>query len=158
VSAGSLFLKGYLRLLTRAGVYMSSVLLVFLFAEIPREGWIDDICINLYLVVSSVVLVLGIRVTRRDLFRVTPQDLLIVFFALVVPNLTSQYLAQYPIGEIVFRLLVLFYITEFLLNKEQIASGIEDGSVKITDFINKLLRFSSLLCLLILVLRGQYWW
>ncbi|MGI9385971.1 MAG: MraY family glycosyltransferase [Methyloligellaceae bacterium] len=158
VSAGSLFLKGYLRLLTRAGVYMSSVLLVFLFAEIPTEGWIDDFSINLYLVVSSVVLVLGIRVTRRDLFRVTPQDLLIVFFALVVPNLTSQYLVQYPIGEIVFRLLVLFYITEFLLNKEQIASGIEDGSVKITDFINKLLRFSALLCLLILVLKGQYWW
>ena len=158
VSAGSLFLKGYLRLLTRAGVYMSSVLLVFLFAEIPRESWIDDFCINLYLVISSVVLVVGIRVTRRDLFRVTPQDLLIVFFALVVPNLTSEYLTQYPIGEIVFRLLVLFYITEFLLNKTQRTGDQSDDSLEATRFTAGLLRYSSLVCLLILVVRGQSWW
>jgi len=156
--AGTIFLRGSWRLLTRAGVYMSSVVVVFLLGDMPDGDWINDFTINAFLVVASAGLVLGIRVTRRDLFRVTPQDLLIVFFALVVPNLTSEYLTRYPVGEIVFRLLVLFYITEFLLSQEQHGRDRDSQVDKLMRFINRLLRYSALICLSILVLRGQLLW
>jgi len=156
--AGSVLLRGIQRWLSRAGVYMSSVMIVFMLAERPSEGWINDFTIDFVLILMSVVLVIGIRTTRRDLFRVTPQDLLIVFFALVVPNLTSNYIVQYPVGEILFRLLVLFYVTEFLLNKDSREHHGEDKAREMALYINRLLRYSALVCLLILVVNGERLW
>ena len=153
--AGSILLRGSQQWLSRAGVYMSSVMIVFMLAERPEGGWINDVTINSLLIVMSVVLVIGIRVSRHDLFRVTPQDLLIVFFALVVPNLTSNFIAQYPVGEILFRLLVLFYVTEFLLNKDSGGHHAEEQAREQSLYINRLLRYSALACLLILVLNGE---
>jgi len=156
--AGSVLLRGSQRWLSRAGVYMSSVMIVFMLAERPNGPWVNDLTINILLIFMSVVLVLGIRTTRRDLFRVTPQDLLIVFFALVVPNLTSNYIVQYPVGQILFRLLVLFYVTEFLLNKDGRGHRAEEHAQRMTLYINRLLRYSALICLLILVVRGDRLW
>ena len=156
--AGSVLLRGSQRWLSRAGVYMSSVMIVFMLAERPDGPWVNDLTINLLLVFMSVVLVLGIRTTRRDLFRVTPQDLLIVFFALVVPNLTSNYIAQYPVGEILFRLLVLFYVTEFLLNKDSRDHRDEVKARRMALYINRLLRYSAIGCLVLLVINGERIW
>lgn len=153
--AGSILLRGSQRWLSRAGVYMSSVMIVFMLAERPDIRWINDMTINGMLIVMSIVLVIGIRVSRHDLFRVTPQDLLIVFFALVVPNLTSNFIAQYPVGEILFRLLVLFYVTEFLLNKDSLGHHAEERVKEQSLYINRLLRYAALVCLLILVLNGE---
>jgi UDP-GlcNAc:undecaprenyl-phosphate GlcNAc-1-phosphate transferase len=153
--AGSILLRGSQQWLSRAGVYMSSVMIVFMLAERPDGLWINDVTLNSLLIVMSIVLVIGIRVSRHDLFRVTPQDLLIVFFALVVPNLTSNFIAQYPVGEILFRLLVLFYVTEFLLNKDSHGHYAEEKAKEQSLYINRLLRYSALVCLLILVLNGE---
>ena len=156
--AASVLLRGGQRWLSRAGVYMSSVMIVFMLAERSDDTWLNDLTINGFLLFMSAVLVIGIRTTRRDLFRVTPQDLLIVFFALVVPNLTSNYIVQYPVGEILFRLLVLFYVTEFLLNKD--VRGLDDQgrSQRMALYINRLLRYSAIFCLLILVINGDRLW
>jgi UDP-GlcNAc:undecaprenyl-phosphate GlcNAc-1-phosphate transferase len=156
--AGTVLLRGSQRWLSRAGVYMSSVMIVFMLAERSDAGWINDLTINGLLLLMSAVLVLGIRTTRHDLFRVTPQDLLIVFFALVVPNLTSNYIAQYPVGEILFRLLVLFYVTEFLLNKDSRDRYEESQEKEIAMYINRILKYSALVCLLILVINGERLW
>ena len=153
--AGSILLRGSQRWLSRAGVYMSSVMVVFMLAERPESRWINDMTINSLLILMSIVLVVGIRVGRHDLFRVTPQDLLIVFFALVVPNLTSNFIAQYPVGEILFRLLVLFYVTEFLLNKDFRGHHAEERAREQSLYINRLLRYSALVSLLVLVLNGE---
>ncbi len=153
--AGSLLLRGSHRWLSRAGVYMSSVLIVFMLAERPDTYWVNYLTVDGLLIVMSIVLVLGIRVTRRDLFRVTPQDLLIVFFALVVPNLTSNFIAQYPVGEILFRLLVLFYVTEFLLNKDSNGQYEADKKKESALNINRVLKYSAIACLLILVINGE---
>jgi uncharacterized PurR-regulated membrane protein YhhQ (DUF165 family) len=111
--------------------------------------------INALLIVMSIVLVIGIRTSSHNLFRVTPQDLLIVFFALVVPNLTSNYIVQYPVGEILFRLLVLFYVTEFLLSKGSQGRYGEERARRQSLYINRILRISALACLLILILSGE---
>jgi len=155
---GSVLLRGGHHWLSRAGVYMSSVMIVFTLAEKTKGPWINELTINILLLFMSGVLVLGIRTTRRDMFRVTPQDLLIVFFALVVPNLTSNYITQYHVGEILFRLLVLFYVTEFLLNKE--SRGPEDAgkAKRMALYINRLLRYSAIACLLLIVVQGGWPW
>jgi len=156
--AGSVLLRGSHRWFSRAGVYMSSVLIVFMLAEHPDTYWVNYLTINGMLILMSAVLVLGIRVTRRDLFRVTPQDLLIVFFALVVPNLTSNFIVQYPVGEILFRLLVLFYVTEFLLNKDSNGQLEEVKDKETALYINRVLKYSAIACLLILVINGERLW
>lgn len=156
--AAGVLLGGGQRWLSRAGVYMSSVMIVFMLAERVDDSWLNDIFINGFLLFMSAVLVIGIRTTRRDLFRVTPQDLLIVFFALVVPNLTSNYIVQYPVGEILFRLLVLFYVTEFLLNKDVSGPDEQGRSRRMALYINRLLRYSAVACLLILVINGDRLW
>lgn len=156
--AGSLLLRGGQRWLSRAGVYMSSVMLVFMLAEQPDGLLINTWTVNGLLVFMSFVMVVGIRVTRRDLFRVTPQDLLIVFFALVVPNLTSNYIAQYPVGEILFRLLVLFYVTEFLLSRDVRGHYAEESGQKMALYINRLLRYAAVMSLLTMAINGQRIW
>jgi UDP-GlcNAc:undecaprenyl-phosphate GlcNAc-1-phosphate transferase len=156
--AGSLLLRGGQRLLSRAGVYMSSVMIVFMLAEQTDGRWVNDLTINVLLLFMSAVLVLGIRTARHDPFRVTPQDLLIVFFALVVPNLTSNYIARYPVGEILFRLLVLFYVTEFLLNRDATERQDEGKAQRMALYINRLLRYSAVACLLLLVIQGDRLW
>jgi UDP-GlcNAc:undecaprenyl-phosphate GlcNAc-1-phosphate transferase len=153
--AGSILLPGGARWLSRAGVYMSSVMIVFMLAERPDTAWVNDMTINALLIVMSIVLVIGIRTSSHNLFRVTPQDLLIVFFALVVPNLTSNYIVQYPVGEILFRLLVLFYVTEFLLSKGSQGRHGEERAKRQSLYINRILRLAALACLLILVLNGE---
>jgi UDP-GlcNAc:undecaprenyl-phosphate GlcNAc-1-phosphate transferase len=153
--AGSILLPGGARWLSRAGVYMSSVMIVFMLAERPDTVWVNDMTINALLIVMSIVLVIGIRTSSHNLFRVTPQDLLIVFFALVVPNLTSNYIIQYPVGEILFRLLVLFYVTEFLLSRGNQGRYGEERARRQSLYINRILRFAALTCLLVLVLNGE---
>jgi UDP-GlcNAc:undecaprenyl-phosphate GlcNAc-1-phosphate transferase len=153
--AGSILLPGGARWLSRAGVYMSSVMIVFMLAERPDTVWVNDMTINALLIVMSIVLVIGIRTSSHNLFRVTPQDLLIVFFALVVPNLTSNYIVQYPVGEILFRLLVLFYVTEFLLSRGNQGRYGEERARRQSLYINRILRFAALTCLLVLVLNGE---
>jgi UDP-GlcNAc:undecaprenyl-phosphate GlcNAc-1-phosphate transferase len=154
--AGTVLMPGRRRLMIRAGIYMSSVLVVFLLVPLPPNLWFTDFGINVYLAVSSVVLIVAMRVARRDMFRVTPQDLLIVFFALVVPNLSSDYLSRFPLNEMVFRLLVLFYITEFLMNRHLDESLPTVGGGILVRFINWLLRISSVCCLAILAAKGYF--
>ncbi|MDH3702401.1 MAG: hypothetical protein OEU46_13905, partial [Alphaproteobacteria bacterium] len=154
--AGTLLLPGRRRLMIRAGVYMSSVLVTFLLVPLRPNLWFTDFGINVSLAVSSVVLIVAMWLTQRDMFRVTPQDLLIVFFALVVPNLSSDYLLRFPLNEMVFRLLVLFYITEFLVNRQSDESLPKVGGLFLVRSINWLLRISSVFCLAILATKGYF--
>ena len=83
-------------------------------ADRPFLGW----SVAVYLMAVAAVLIVAIRVTRRELFRVTPQDLLVLFLAVAVPNLSGQAVAQYHLREMIAVLIVLFYATEFVLAKD----------------------------------------
>lgn len=150
---GVFLLPGRQRWLSRAGVYMASVLIVFQLAQLPTGHFINEIAVNTFLVTAALILALGIRTAKRHSFAVSPQDLLIVFFALVVPNLTSKYTSSLPIAEMLFRLLILFYVTEFLLSAYN--RGHYDGQLaqRIERNINGLLRYSAILSMLILVFK-----
>jgi UDP-GlcNAc:undecaprenyl-phosphate GlcNAc-1-phosphate transferase len=81
----------------------------------PVLGWV----VGVYLAALAGVLMLAIRVTRREHFRVTPQDLLVLFLAFSIPNFSAEALAQYHLREVVAIVIVLFYATEFVLAKDR---------------------------------------
>lgn len=84
-------------------------------ADRPLLGW----AVGLYLAALAAVLLVAIRVTRREQFRVTPQDLLVLFLAFAIPNFSAEALAQYHLREVVAIVIVLFYATEFVLAKDR---------------------------------------
>jgi hypothetical protein len=84
-------------------------------ADRPLLGWV----VGVYLAALAGVLMVAIRVTRREQFRVTPQDLLVLFLAFSIPNFSAEALAQYHLREGVAIVIVLFYATEFVLAKDR---------------------------------------
>jgi UDP-GlcNAc:undecaprenyl-phosphate GlcNAc-1-phosphate transferase len=152
VIAGILFVPGLTLHLVRAGVYITGVLAVFLLTRMSPESWASDFLINAYCAFAALLLIVGLRLTRRNLFRVTPQDLLIVFFALVIPNLTADIFARLPLTDMAFRLLIVFYITEFLLFRDKQAVFIDKGLLRVTT--GRVLGFASLAVLAFVAVRG----
>jgi UDP-GlcNAc:undecaprenyl-phosphate GlcNAc-1-phosphate transferase len=152
VIAGILFVPGLTLHLVRAGVYITGVLAVFLLTRMSPESWAGDFLINAYCAFAALLLIVGLRLTRRNLFRVTPQDLLIVFFALVIPNLTADIFARLPLTDMAFRLLIVFYITEFLLFRDKQAVFIDQGLLRVTT--GRVLGFASLAVLAFVAVRG----
>lgn len=63
------------------------------------------------------LLVLAIRVTRRDVFRVTPQDVLIGAIVLVAPNLIPSTLLPIHAAQSLMLGVLLFYACEFVLSR-----------------------------------------
>lgn len=87
--------------------------------------------VGLYLVVLTIVLVVAIRVTRRTLFRVTPQDLLILFLAMTVPNLSGEAVREYHLREMVAIMVVLFYAGEFVIAKDPRSRHLVSGAAAV---------------------------
>jgi hypothetical protein len=103
-----------LRLVIYTAASFATYTVVAAIAGRPLLGW----SVAVYLMAVAGALIVAIRVTRRELFRVTPQDLLVLFLALAVPNLSGQAVAQYHLREMIAVLIVLFYATEFVLAKD----------------------------------------
>ncbi|TVS00091.1 MAG: undecaprenyl/decaprenyl-phosphate alpha-N-acetylglucosaminyl 1-phosphate transferase [Rhodospirillales bacterium] len=103
----------------RFAVYLGAAVVAYLIASwhasLPGLGNY----IAFYLAILCVSLAVAIRVTRRDLFSVTPQDLLILFIAVAVPNLSGDALAQYNVGQVAIVFVVLLYGSEFLMRRDE---------------------------------------
>ena len=112
------FVRSRSTVIERVGVYLAVILAAYLFATWQAEAVALRWAVGAYLIGLTGVLVVAIRVTRRDLFQVTPQDLLILFLAFAIPNLSGAALAQYRIGETAVMLVVLFYASEFILTRD----------------------------------------
>lgn len=103
--------------LARVSCYSASVILSYLVAtELQGSSW--QMYIDGFLVALAVVLMLAIRTTRREHFRLDTQDLLILFMVLIVPQLPFNTLDKFAIGSTALRLAVLMYSCEFLLARE----------------------------------------
>lgn len=68
------------------------------------------------LAIMAVILAASVVTCRREPFRVTPQDLLILFVAVVIPNLSGPLFAGSSLTQLAAILVVVFYASEFLLN------------------------------------------
>ncbi len=115
------FLNPWTPAFTRIGVYMAGLIVVFLLAPMTEANTSLDWLISFYLVVLCCVLALAIRVTRRETFQMTPQDLLMLFFVVAVPSLPLEAYIGYPVGSIVLRAAVVFYSCEYVLNRDRLS-------------------------------------
>jgi len=100
----------------RLSTYVAALLIAYLLLSQTPAGWWQPRAADIGVAGLAVALVLAIRITRREQFQITPQDLLIVLFGILVPILAPEVLADLPIGRVAFHLVVLFYATEFLLS------------------------------------------
>jgi len=117
--AAMFLLKSRSLIILRLSTYLASVMAAYLIASWDVDSTAPTWLLGIYLLALTMALILAIRVTRRDLFQVTPQDLLILFLALAIPNLSGSTLQHYQIGEVGIMLIVIFYASEFVLTRDQ---------------------------------------
>lgn len=115
------FLHPWTRLFTRFGVYAAGLFVVFLLAPMTAADRTLDWSVNAYLILLGGVLALAIRLTRRETFQMTPQDLLVLFFVLTVPNLPFDAPPDYSIGAIAVRAALVFYASEYVMSRSRLS-------------------------------------
>ena len=112
------FFRASPAIVTRATGYTASVFVVYLFS-------VSELANNSHLVVDGLLLalalflMLSIRMTRREEFRLDTQDLLILLMVVVVPQLPLAAMDQLSLGQVVLRLAALMYACEFILAKNR---------------------------------------
>jgi UDP-GlcNAc:undecaprenyl-phosphate GlcNAc-1-phosphate transferase len=88
-------------------------------ANSAANGFMDGILVPLHNVLISMFAVFNILVSklsrRRKGFRSTPLDFLVLFIAVVVPNLPDRNLQAYHLGLVAAKVVILYYSCEVLL-------------------------------------------
>ena len=124
----------------KAVVYVLCVLAVY-FIE-SNMAYISEYTevINGYLIILAVAFAIKVRFSAVRSFQITPLDFLVVLLVLLVPNLPEFSGSSMPLGESAFKLIVLFYTTEAVLN--------------IVHRRHDVFRIGVAACLLLVVVRG----
>ncbi len=130
---------------TRIGLYVASVLIVSLITSNSDNFGIADQVVDLFFGLILADMAVFYYLNRSDFFRVTPQDLLVLLFAVVIPNLSPEILGEIPVGRFTFRLIILFYAVELLLNPSNSARDVQSY---------RLFRIAAPLSLLIIGFKG----
>jgi hypothetical protein len=112
----ALFLRPSTYLFTRVGVYVASLLVIV--ALVPLSDRYAGVywLVHIWLGLLAIATLVGIRAIRGVSFQVTPQDLLVGFFALAVPVLPEEVFAGLPAGFLVISAVILFYACEYLIS------------------------------------------
>lgn len=102
--------------LFRVVLYSTSVFLAYLMVaaqlQPPESYWLI-----VYLATLIASLVMAIRMTRKQDFSLTTQDLLILLVVVFLPLLPFEIMEQYAIGQIALIVAGLMYAGEFILNR-----------------------------------------
>ena len=105
---------GPLERVAHGAMFVGAVLIVFLdHIESQKPEWLTWPKIALFLLLAGAVL-LRLRLSLERRFQLTPMDVLVVFVALVVPNLPGLRGAPSNLGFSVAKVIVLFYAVELL--------------------------------------------
>jgi UDP-GlcNAc:undecaprenyl-phosphate GlcNAc-1-phosphate transferase len=95
-------------------LYSASAAFAYLISQVNYSSAIE-FCLNGYLLLLTALLMLAIRITRRQVFSLNTQDLLILLVVILLPLLPFGDLARYEIGQIALTVAVLMYTSEFIL-------------------------------------------
>ncbi|MGE0385211.1 MAG: MraY family glycosyltransferase [Gammaproteobacteria bacterium] len=101
-----------LNFVERAGIYLTLALAVYLQGSIGGPG---AALVNAAFVVLVIVVLAGFRYTVTEGFKFTTLDFLVLFAAVVIPNLTTPHSNLPELSGMIAKLFVLLYGTEFLL-------------------------------------------
>ncbi|MBI3186900.1 MAG: undecaprenyl/decaprenyl-phosphate alpha-N-acetylglucosaminyl 1-phosphate transferase [Gammaproteobacteria bacterium] len=100
----------------KAVVYVVCVLAVYLLeSSISYISEYTDV-INIYMVILAIAFAVKVRFSATRTFQITPLDFLVVLLVLLVPNLPEFSTSEMPLGDSAFKLIVLFYSCEAVMN------------------------------------------
>ena len=105
-------------LLMRLSCYSASVFVVYLVTTELTGGSVVTYLDGFFIALAA-FLMLAIRMSRKEQFRLDTQDLLILLIVVIVPQLPFAVLDGFSIGHIALRLAVLMYGCEFLLARQK---------------------------------------
>lgn len=101
--------------LGRLASYTATVFCVF-GLTMSVDNPLSNTIVNYLLAGLAVMLAVSVLTTRREYFWFTPQDLLVLFFiVLLAPQLPLEFGHNIQIGELIFRTFVLLYACEYVL-------------------------------------------
>jgi UDP-GlcNAc:undecaprenyl-phosphate GlcNAc-1-phosphate transferase len=112
--------NGWMVEILRLSLYLSIPFLIYL-GELHTSQSINGQWMHFYnlsFAGLALFVVLTLKFTRRKQgFKVTPMDFLILFIALVLPNLPHEYLHSHQVGIIAAKVIVLFFSYEVLVGE-----------------------------------------
>ena len=103
----------------RFALYLTIPFVIYL-SETDLAAWVSYKLVHPYYNLSFVFLIvfviLTLKFTRRTKgFKTSPMDFLILFIALVVPNLPDERIQSYHMGLVAAKIIVLFFSYEVLI-------------------------------------------
>ena len=120
VLASLLFFRARLSLCLRIALYPTIPLILYLIEE-GRVGWMSAKMLALYRLsfgMIALLVLLTVKFSRRMKgFRLTTMDFLVIFIALVVPNLPDQAIQSYHLGFLAVEIIVLLFSIEVLITE-----------------------------------------
>ncbi len=120
ISGTLIFRKKYLGGCLRLTLYLTIPFVLYLTEE-GRSMWISDQLLFLYHLCFGIVtllVILTVRFSRRtNGFKMTTMDFLIIFIAVIVPNLTVRSLQSQDLRLLAVEIIVLFFSYEVLINE-----------------------------------------
>jgi len=114
-----LFKKDYLQGVLRLSLYLIIPFVVYQ-AESNLSLWISETFQKFYSLAFGLLVFfvfLTLRFSRREGFKSTPMDFLILLIALVVPNLPDETIKSYGMGLLAAKIIVLFFSYEVLIGE-----------------------------------------
>lgn len=103
---------------TRVTYYVTVACMIFVFAETLGSRPQLDLVLDITLGTLAVLLVLGVRMTRKADFRFDTHDYLVLLLILMAPQFLTLFAPQQEMTRLVLRFVVLAYIGEFLLARK----------------------------------------
>jgi UDP-GlcNAc:undecaprenyl-phosphate/decaprenyl-phosphate GlcNAc-1-phosphate transferase len=118
ILAARFFWKERVSDLLRLTVYLTIPIVVY-GGTIAPAGWMKGVPLRFYSTVFVLLALLDISVSklskRREGFKSTPLDFLIVVIAVLIPNLPEQGLQAYNLGLVAAKIIILYFSYEVLL-------------------------------------------
>jgi UDP-GlcNAc:undecaprenyl-phosphate/decaprenyl-phosphate GlcNAc-1-phosphate transferase len=115
-----LFFSNRLAFWLRIALYPTVTLILYLI-EAGRVGWMSEQMFNLYHFSFGAIAFFALLTTkfsrRMKGFRVTTMDFLIIFIAVVIPNLPEQSIQSYHLGLLSVEIIVLLFSIEVLITE-----------------------------------------
>jgi UDP-GlcNAc:undecaprenyl-phosphate GlcNAc-1-phosphate transferase len=111
--------RDYLGGALRLSLYLLVPVMVYL-SQSQSPAWLHGGVLRLYNLsfgALALFVILTLRFTRRRGFRSTPLDFLILFVALIVPNLPDEQIRSYQLGFIATKIIVFFFSFEVLMGE-----------------------------------------
>ena len=108
-----------LRTLMRVSIYLTIPVVVYL-GQAETISWISGNFLriyNLFFAILVVFMILTLKFSRREGFKSTPMDFLILFIAVVVPNIPDEQFRSYGMGVVAVKIIVFFFCFEVLLGE-----------------------------------------